>query len=417
LLVTVLSSCQGSDGEPGGDGKSGGAGRHPTSGGANAGGHSGRGTSGGAAGSATTPGGDGGTGVAAAAGRGGSTSGSAGAGANGGARTAGNSGAGTAAGSTSLGGSAPGGRSSGGRSTGGSTSGGEAGDAPGTGGDAGGSAPGGSSYDDAVLADGPVMYLAMSKLAGTEPDLTGHGHDGTYHGGSNPSATLPNGDTAADFAGDPHYVSVPSSAALSIPTTKNLTWEAWIRPDVLQFDDDSSGYVDWMGKCAEYSPTCEWEARMYNMTNSSNRCNRLSAYAFNPTADLGSGAYWEAGTCGTIKAGSWYHVVGEYSTEVTPSGCSNADEFPGGIDIWVNGVKWNHASHGDTGCMSQYDVKPAANDSPLNIATMAGDAWFQGSIAKVAVYDVRLSNEQIANHYQVMTGKVPTGSCASTCNF
>jgi len=257
----------------------------------------------------------------------------------------------------------------------------------------------------------------MSALNGTEPDLTGHGHDGTYHGGANPSATLPNGDKASDFPGNPHYVSVPSSAALSIPTTKNLTWEAWLRPAVLQFDDDSSGYVDWMGKCEDYSPTCEWEARMYNMTNSSNRCNRLSAYAFNPTADLGSGAYWEAGTCGTIKAGSWYHVVGQYSTEVTPSGCSNASEFPGGIDIWVNGVKWNHASHGDTGCMSQYDVKPEANDSALNIGTMAKDAWFQGSIAKVAVYGVRLTQDQIAHHYQVMTGKAPTGSCASTCSF
>jgi hypothetical protein len=259
------------------------------------------------------------------------------------------------------------------------------------------------------------MYLAMSALSGTEPDLTGHGHNGTYHGGTTTSAELPNGDHAADFAGNPQYVSVPSSAALSIPTTKNLTWEAWLRPDVLQFDDDSSGYVDWMGKCEEYGPTCEWEARMYNMTNSSDRCNRLSAYAFNPSAGLGSGAYWEAGTCGTIKAGSWYHIVGEYTTEETPSGCD--DSYPGRIDIWVNGVQWNQASHGDTGCMSQYEVKPEANDSALNIGTMAKDAWFQGSIAKVAIYDVRLSNEKVRAHYQAMTGKAPTGSCQSTCSF
>jgi hypothetical protein len=293
--------------------------------------------------------------------------------------------------------------------------GGESGVGTGSGGDAGGGNDNGSDYDATVLADGPVMYLAMSALSGSEPDLTGHGHDGTYHGGATPSATLPNGDAAADFEGDPHYVSVPSAAGLSIPTTQNLTWEAWIRPDVLQFDDDSSGYVDWMGKCEEYSPTCEWEARMYNMTNSSNRCNRLSAYAFNPTADLGSGAYWEAGTCGTIQADSWYHIVGEYTLEETPSGCDDA--YPGRVDIWVNGVKWNQASHGDTGCMSQYGVEPVANDSPLNIGTMAQDAWFQGSIAKVAVYGVRLSNEQIAHHYQVMTGKAPTGSCQSTCSF
>src|SRR5215510_2782728 len=132
---------------------------------------------------------------------------------------------------------------------------------------------------------------------------------------------------------------------------------------------------------------------MYNMTNSSNRCNRLSAYAFNPDGDLGSGAFWEAGTCGTIKAGSWYHVVGEYTLEQSPSGCADADTYPGGIDIWVNGVKWNQASHGDTGCMSQYQVKPEANGSPLNIGTMAKDAWFQGAIAKVAIYGKRLTSD------------------------
>lgn len=409
-LLAGLPSCEGSNGDTPGQAGTAGA----PSAGAAASGTGGRSASGGSTGNATTAG-VAGTEPASGAG-GGGTSGGAGRSASAGRGSAGTANGGASAGRTSSGGGTSGGDESGGRATGGSSNAGEGGEATGMSG-AGGSAPNGSTYDAVVLADNPVLYLAMSALDGTEPDLTGHGHDGTYHGGANPSATLPNGDQAADFAGNPHYVSVPSSAGLSIPTTQNLTWEAWIRPAVLQFDDDSSGYVDWMGKCEEYSPTCEWEARMYNMTNSSNRCNRLSAYAFNPTADLGSGAYWEAGTCGTIEAGSWYHVVGQYSTEVTPSGCSNAGEFPGGIEIWVNGVKWNHASHGDTGCMSQYDVKPVANDSALNIATMAKDAWFQGSIAKVAVYGVRLTNEQVAHHYQVMTGKAPTGSCSSTCSF
>ena len=32
--------------------------------------------------------------------------------------------------------------------------------------------------------------------------------------------------------------------------------------------------------------------------------------------------------------------------------------------------------------MSQYDVVPAANGSPLNIGTMALDSWFKGAIGK-----------------------------------
>ena len=197
----------------------------------------------------------------------------------------------------------------------------------------------------------------------------------------------------------------------------NLTWEGWIRPDVLQFPNDGgNGYVDWMGKCQDYAPTCEWEARMYNTTNSESRCNRLSAYVFNPSAGLGSAADWQP-TCGLIQAGTWYHVVGEYTTLGQPSDCSNTSMYPGSINVWVDGVAWNHASHGQTGCMSQYNVVPQALSSPLNIGTMAMDGWFPGAIGKVAIYDYLLSPAQITAHYQSMTGKQPTGSCANTCAF
>jgi hypothetical protein len=83
----------------------------------------------------------------------------------------------------------------------------------------------------------------------------------------------------------------------------------------------------------------------------------------------------------------------------------------------VNGVEWNHASHGSTGCMCQYAVVPTANDSPLNIATMAMDAWFPGAIGKVALYDRLLTSAEIAAHYKAMTGKDPSGTCRSTCSF
>jgi hypothetical protein len=256
----------------------------------------------------------------------------------------------------------------------------------------------------------------MTQASGDEPDLTGHGHTGSHQGGAVKLVALPNGDQAADFDGVKQYVTVPSNAALSIPTTHELTWEAWIRPDVLEFPNDSGGYVDWMGKCANYSPTCEWEARMYNTTNSENRCNRISAYVFNSSAGLGSAADWQP-TCGLIQAGTWYHVVGEYTTLHAPSDCANTDQYPGSIDIWVNGVRWDHGSHGQTGCMSQYNVVPKANDSPVNIGTMARDAWFAGAIGKVAIYGKLLAASAVVHHYTVMSGETPTGSCGNTCRF
>jgi len=278
-----------------------------------------------------------------------------------------------------------------------------------------------SEYDQAVLADRPVGFWAMNRAPMNEPDLTGNGHEGTYRGkGTPPSAELPNGDRGAAFDGVEQYLSVPSSAAFSIPTTGTLTWEAWLRPDVLQFahDDGVSGYVDWLGKCENYSPTCEWEARMYSTkTNESpNRPNRLSAYVFNPGAGLGSAADWQPSD-GLIMAGAWYHVVGSYTTLSQPADCQNTAAAPGSIDIWVDGVKWRHASHGQTGCMSQYNVVPKSNGSAVNIATMAKESFFRGAIAKVAIYDHALDQAQIAKHYLLLTGKQPTGSCAATCSF
>jgi hypothetical protein len=105
-----------------------------------------------------------------------------------------------------------------------------------------------SSYDTAVLADNPVAYWAMTNTTGTEPDLTGHGHAGTYHGGTLAQGTLLNGNKAATFNGTNQYLSVPSSAALSIPTTHQLTWEAWIKPSTLQFPTGFkpvSGSMSW----------------------------------------------------------------------------------------------------------------------------------------------------------------------------
>ena len=272
-----------------------------------------------------------------------------------------------------------------------------------------------SSYDDVVRADEPTAFWDMKTPTSTEIDITGNGHNGIYKGGIPILVALPNGDQAVDFNGSSEFMTVPSSQSLSISTTHQLTWEAWIRPDVLQFPKESSGgYVDWMGKCQNYSPTCEWEARMYSTSNPQGRCNRLSAYVFNLTAGLGSGADWQP-VCNLFQKGQWLHVIGEYQTLTTPSHCSAS--HPGTINIWVNGVEWNEKAHSPTGCMSQYGITPQASNSPLNIGSMAFDSWFKGAIGKVAIYNKLLSQTQISNHFNAMTKTQPSGSCGATCTI
>jgi Concanavalin A-like lectin/glucanases superfamily len=280
----------------------------------------------------------------------------------------------------------------------------------------------GLAYNAAVLADRPVAFWNVGASGATETDLTRHGHTGTYERGRPTRASMPNGNSAADFNGQGEYLSIPSSAELSIASTQELTWEAWIRPSELQFsgasDPSGLGYVNWMGKCATNSSNCEWSARMYSTANTEQRCNRLSAYAYNlkaavGTAALGSGAYWQP-RCGLLAAGQWLYVVGEYQTVSTPPGCSAAS--PGTINIWVNGTKQTFIYHssrttGSTGCMSQFTVDPKAGNSPLNIGTLGLKSFFPGAIGKVAIYDKLLSQAQINAHYAAMTGSRPFGQC------
>ena len=279
----------------------------------------------------------------------------------------------------------------------------------------------GSSYDQTVLSDQPVAFWDVNATGNSETDITGNGNAGSYPNGLPSVTTMPNGDRVAVFNGSNQYLNIPSNASFSVPTTGNLTWEAWIQPSVLQFPNDHNyGYVDFMGKCDQYGPTCEWESRMYDLNNSESRPNRISAYIFNPSAGSGSAADWQP-VSGLIQASEWLHVVGEYTTDPskTPADCTNGSAYPGAINIWVNGVLWNQSVHGQTGCMGQYNVIPQANNSPVIVGTMAFDTWFEGAIGKVAIYNYLLTQTQINNHYQTMTGKQPTGSCGSagTCTF
>ena len=114
-----------------------------------------------------------------------------------------------------------------------------------------------NTYDQVILTDHPVAFWDINPKSNTESDLSGHGNTGTYLSSIPSTAVMPNGNTAAKLNGSSQYMTVTSSPAFSISTTGNLTWEAWIRPDTLQFPNGTSdNYVEFIGKCAHHSPTC-----------------------------------------------------------------------------------------------------------------------------------------------------------------
>ena len=246
------------------------------------------------------------------------------------------------------------------------------------------------AYDRQVLSLGPVLYLTMAHpRAGTEEDLSGHGHDGVYFPRDRWPAQvrLPNGDGAADFDGRGQYLQVPSAEVLSVTHTGGLTVEAWIRPMTLQFPQaQGTGYVYVLGKG---SPgTQEYAIRMYSYFNSEHpaRPNRLSGYVFNLRGGKGSGAYFQD----DITVGQWMmvtFVIDSRSTDAWPHGY---------VALYKNGRERDQVS------LSQYEVRPQAGSAPLRIGTRDLDSYFDGAIAKVAVYDYVLSAADIRGTYDAM---------------
>ena len=247
------------------------------------------------------------------------------------------------------------------------------------------------SYEQLVLADEPVAYFRMSGTD-TEPDITGNGHSGRYFPANamQAQATLPSGVRVADFNGIDQYLEIPNSRPLSIANTGQLTFEALLRPDVLEFThQEGSGYVHWAGKGEEGKQ--EYALRMYSKTNAENppRPNRMSGYAFNLSGGLGSGSYFQD----AMAIGEWIHVAVVFDTRdissATPTGT---------VTIYKNGA-WRHTTP-----LKQYGVVPALGTAPLRIGTRDLKSYFAGAIGSVAIYDKRLPAERILMHSRRVFG-------------
>jgi hypothetical protein len=246
------------------------------------------------------------------------------------------------------------------------------------------------AYDRRVLSLGPVMYLTLGHpMSGTEEDLSGNGHNGAYYpSGDLPAlARLPNGDQAASFNGVNQYLQVPSASALSVPHAGCLTVEAWVRPATLQFrHEEGAGYVYLLGKGVPGK--YEYALRMYSHSNADTpeRPNRLSAYAFNLAGGLGSGSYFQD----AVSVSSWIMVAFVIDAE-------SSSAWPYGyVAIYRDGELRGQVS------LSQYHVRPKASNAPFRVATRDMDSYFQGAIAKVAIYDYALSGADISETYGAM---------------
>lgn len=250
-----------------------------------------------------------------------------------------------------------------------------------------------SEYDEALLAEGPVLYLPLSGGASGAIDQTGNGHDGTPIGAIGQS-TFPNGDGSTVFDGLTQYIEIQDADELSVPTTGIITIEGWIRPDVLEFPDaeGTGDYVYWAGKLA--SGQDEYALRMYSYTTPGvvpARSNRQSGYAFNLSGGLGAGSYAQD----VVVAGEWDHLLLVINTVNVDSTYTT-----GYTKFYKNGVLR------DKDKLSDYSIIPGNGTANLRVGAATLSSFFKGAIAKFAVWDFEPAATDILARYRLVVPAV-----------
>ncbi len=215
-----------------------------------------------------------------------------------------------------------------------------------------------ATYQDQVLADGPVAYYRFEETSGTTAnDTTGNSNNGTYTNGvliDQPSAA--NLGRAARFDGIDDYVSTPRTVST------NFTLELWINTTASSL----SGTNAYEGNGLLWSDVGgaanDFVMAMLN--------NGLSFFTGNPDISVTSAI--------AVNDGAWHHLV--------------ATRTQGGsVEIFVDGV-----SRGTT----------TTNNNPLdaNPSIMIGgnvldSRYFSGLIDEVAYYPNVLSVTRIKAHF------------------
>jgi hypothetical protein len=167
-----------------------------------------------------------------------------------------------------------------------------------------------------------------------------------------------------------------------------------MQPERLDFPGESKDpYVMWLGKGEKDRQ--EWAFRFYS-DKSPDRPNRLSAYIFNASGNLGAGAYDKKAIppSGDKKQEHpWLHVVACYDPGAK-------DDPKAGVTLYVNGrLVQGPPSKGTL--YRTYDIVPQAGSAPLRLGTRDLHSFFIGRLAEVAIYPRVLTAEEIRETHKL----------------
>ena len=224
-----------------------------------------------------------------------------------------------------------------------------------------------SSYEAAVLADGPLAYWRLGESSGSvAADRSGNGNDCTY---ASTGVTLGSAggisddpDTAATFAA-PGIVGCPSGA--SVLGTQGFTYEVWVRTTA------SSGYQYLMSQRDSSAGGADGETTLYLDGG------YVTFFTGNGSVDmLLRGPE-------PVDDGEWHHLV------VTRDALGSAV-------LYVDGVAVDRAI-GSTSLVA-HEVFLAADGRDST-------HYFDGDLDEVAIYGYALDARAVDNHFGIGSGR------------
>ena len=217
------------------------------------------------------------------------------------------------------------------------------------------------------------------------------------------------------------YVEIRDNSRWSlIPGDSGLTVEVWLRVDQLEFDDASGAhtdYIHWLGKGV--AGQHEWTFRLYSLSNTANRPNRISFYAFNLGGGEGAGADAQFGVNSQVelRVGQWQHLVGTLTAYHGWPEPENPDSAREGASIYQDGKLLDGVAAGDgndsywgfpdhaSGTLSQPAVFPLV-DGTLVLKSAAG---FRTRGTRVVVV------QDDGGHFRPVAYKAISGASLTGC--
>lgn len=212
-------------------------------------------------------------------------------------------------------------------------------------------------------------WWRLDDTSGT--DSSGNGNTGTVNGSTpdttNKAPVVFTNPASLSFNGTSHYVSVPDAPSLDVGT-RSFTVSAWIRTT------NNTGPRRVVNKWLGGGPDVGWLMDVHTAAGGGNASGnlrfRLRDGTNNTDVSVGAG----------IANNTWYHVA------------ARVDRQANQLRLYVNGVNVGGTTNLATGLGNLNAATPVG----IGVIPSALGAYFAGQIDDVRIYDVALSDAEIA---------------------